>query len=245
MADGFRITESGESRISEALDVRITEQFVEGLAALSGAGSLVSVANTTYQAASSLASLGSQLVASGLTSQVDPITLSATGTMTATGGALFQDTINVSGTGTATFLGLNTFNITQAFNGTGTATFNGLRTKNASVALSASSTFTNDGFNFVHYGAISAEDEELIRITEAGDTRVDEADNIRIVVIGGNVGVGSLEADCTQIIFSSTAYVKWNGEWTTFTPKVKQDGTWDDPLAIYKKIDANTWKRAY
>lgn len=243
--EGFRIDEASNTRISENGDVRITEQFVEGLAALSGAGSLVSVANTTYQAASSLASLGSQLVASGLTSQVDPITLSATGTMTATGGALFQDTINVSGTGTATFLGLNTFNITQAFNGTGTATFNGLRTKNASVALSASSTFTNDGFNFVHYGAISTEDEELIRITEAGDTRVDEADNIRIVVIGGNVGVGSLEADCTQIIFSSTAYVKWNGEWTTFTPKVKQDGTWDDPLAIYKKIDANTWKRAY
>jgi len=243
--EGFRIDEASNTRISENGDIRITEQFVEGLSALSGAGTIASVANLSYQAASSLSSLGSQLVASGLTSEADPITLSATGTMTATGGALFRDIVSLSGTGTATFLGLNSFDISKAFNGTGTATFDGIRIKNAATSLSASGTFTNDGFNFVHYGAISTEDEELTRITEAGDTRVDESDNIRIVVIGGNIGVGSLEADCTQIIFSSTAYVKWNGQWTTFTPKVKQDGTWDDPLAIYKKIDANTWKRAY
>ena len=243
-AEGFRITEASDTRISENGDVRISEQFVEGLSALSGSGALVSVANIAYQAASSLSSIGSKLTAAGLTSEADPITLSATGTMTATGGALFQDSVSVSGTGTATFLGLNSFDISKAFSGTGTATFDGIRIKNASGSFSASGTFSNV-YDFVHYGALLTEDEEFTRITEAGDTRIDEAGNTRIVIEGGNIGIGYLEADCTQIVFSSIAYVKWNGEWTTFTPKVKQDGTWDDPLAIYKKIDANTWKRAY
>jgi hypothetical protein len=245
MADGFRITESGDSRISEALDTRITEQFVEGLSALSGAGTIAPAANLSYQAASSLSSLGSQIVASGLTSSVDPITLSATGTMTATGGAKFQDSVSVSGTGTATFLGLNSFDISKALSGTGSATFDGLRIKNAATSLSASGTFANDGYNFVHFGAFLDRDLTYTRVTEAGDTRIDEDSNVRIVIQPANLGESVLYANFSYIQFSSTAYIKWDGVWTQFNPKVKQDGTWDDPLAIYKKIDANTWKRAY
>jgi len=244
-AEGFRITEASDTRITEAGDSRISEQFAEGLAALSGAGTLASVAALTYQAATNLQSLGSKITAAGLTSEADPITLSATSSLTATGGNFFSQSLNVSGTGTATFLGLNSFDISKTLSGVGTATFDGLRIKNAATSLSASGTFTNDGFDFVHFGAANYSDEEFTRITEAGDTRIDEAGNTRIVIEGGNIGVGYLEADCTQIIFSSIAYVKWNGSWTTFTPKVKQSGVWDDPLAIYKKIDANTWKRAY
>jgi len=165
--------------------------------------------------------------------------------MTATGGAFFVDSANLSGTGTATFLGLNSFDISKTLNGTGTATFDGIRIKNAATSLSASSTFVNDGFNFVHYGAFLNESFTFGRITEAGDTRIDEAGNTRIVFTTSNSAESSLDAECTYIAFSSIAYVKWNGEWTTFTPKVKQSGVWDDPLAIYKKIDANTWKRAF
>lgn len=244
-AEGFRITEASDTRIAENGDSRISEQFAEGLAALSGTGSLSVSAVASVFAASSLSSIGSKLTAAGLTSEADPITLSATGTMTATGGAFFQDSVNLPGTGTATFLGLNSFDISKAFNGTGTAIFDGIRIKNAATSLSSSGTFTNDGFDFVHFGKLSDQDETFTRITEAGDTRIDEAGNTRIVVEGGNIGIGYLEADCTQIIFSSIAYVKWNGSWTTFTPKVKQSGVWDDPLAIHKKIDANTWKRAF
>ena len=244
-AEGFRITEASDTRITEAGDSRISEQFAEGLAALSGAGTLASVAAITYQAATNLQSLGSKITAAGLTSEADPITLSATGSMTATGGNFFSQGLNVSGTGTATFLGLNSFDISKTLSGTGTATFDGIRIKNAATSLSASGTFTNDGFDFVHFGKLSTEDETLTRITEAGDTRIDEAGNTRIVIQQGSVSEGFLEADCTRIIFSSEAFVKWNGSWTTFTPKVKQSGVWDDPLAIYKKIDANTWKRAY
>lgn len=244
-AEGFRITEASDTRITEAGDSRISEQFAEGLAALSGAGTLASVAAITYQAAANLQSLGSKITAAGLTSEADPITLSATSSLVATGGNFFSQSLNVSGTGTATFLGLNSFDISKTLSGTGTATFDGLRIKNAATSLSASGTFTNDGFDFVHFGKLSTEDETLTRITEAGDTRIDEAGNTRIVIQQGSVSEGFLEADCTRIIFSSEAFVKWNGSWTTFTPKVKQSGVWDDPLAIYKKIDANTWKRAY
>ena len=244
-AEGFRHTEASDTRITEAGDSRISEQFAEGLASLSGAGTLASVAAITYQAAADLQSLGSKITAAGLTTEADPITLSATSSLVATGGNFFSQGLNVSGTGTATFLGLNSFDISKTLSGTGTATFDGLRIKNAATSLSASGTFTNDGFDFVHFGKLSTEDEILTRITEAGDTRIDEASNVRIAIQGGNIGIGGLEADCTQIIFSSIAYVKWNGSWTTFTPKVKQSGVWDDPLAIYKKIDANTWKRAY
>jgi hypothetical protein len=140
---------------------------------------------------------------------------------------------------------LNSFDISKELSGTGSATFDGLRIKNAATSLSASGTFANDGYNFVHFGKLSKEDIIYNRVTEAGDTRIDEAGNVRVVIEPGSTSVGDLEADCTQIIFSSIAYVKFEGNWTTFTPKVKQDGTWDDPIAIYKKIDANTWKRAY
>jgi len=245
MADGFRITESGDSRITEASDTRISENLVVASVSLSGAGSFSVTGNTTVFVSSSLSSTGSKLTAAALQTEADPITLSATSSLTATGGNFFSQSLNLSGTGTATFLGLNSFDISKTLSATGTATFDSIRIKNAATSLSASGTFANDGFDFVHFGKLSGEDEEFTRITEAGDTRIDEASNVRIVVQGGNIGIGSLEADCTQIIFSSEAYVKWNGQWTTFTPKVKQSGVWDDPLAIYKKIDANTWKRAF
>jgi hypothetical protein len=148
---------------------------------------------------------------------------------------------SISSTATADFDGASNYS------STGSATFDADLLASVSTSLSGAGTFTNDGYDFVHGGQFTAEpQEEYIRITEAGDTRITEAGDVRIVAdVLPNVATASLSATYTYIAFSSTAYVKWNGEWTTFTPKVKQDGTWDDPLAIYKKIDANNWKRAY
>jgi len=246
MADGFRITESGDSRISEASDTRITENLIVASASLSGAGSVSVTGNTSSFVSCSLSSTGSKLTAAVLQTEADPITLSATGSMTATGGNFFSQNLNVSGTGTSSYLGLNTFSISSTLNATGSATFNGIKIKNAATSLSASGSFVNDGFNFVHFGKFESKSQDLTRITEAGDIRFTEASDTRIVVDQtSNAALGFLSADCTQIFFSSEAFFKWNGQWTTFTPKVKQSGVWDDPLAIYKKIDANTWKRAF
>ena len=264
MADGFRISESGVSRISESSDIRITEQFVEGLSSLSGAGSLTALetfikgglsnlsgvgslssqADASYQAASNLSSLGSEITVASVVTRPS-VSLSASGSVTATGGNYFSISESYTGTGTSTFLGLNSFDISKSLSGAGTANFNGLRIKNAATSLTGAGTFTNDGFNFVHFGSHLGDDLIYTRVTEAGDTRVDEDSNVRIVIQAPNSGESVLYANFSYIQFSSTAYIKWDGVWKQFDPKVKQDGTWDDPLAIYKKIDANTWKRAY
>jgi len=246
---GFRITQGStpDTRITEAGDSRISEQFAEGLANLTGTGTFAFVANVAISnAAANLQSLGSKITASGLTTEVDPITLSGTGSMTAIGGALFQQSLNLTGTGTASFIGLNTFIISKTLNSTSSAIFDGIRVKNAATSLSASSSFPSTAVDFIHFGEFKSISEEFFRITEAGDNRFTEASDTRIVVDTiSNASSGFLSADCTQIFFSSEAFFKWNGQWTTFTPKVKQSGVWDDPLAIYKKIDANTWKRAF
>ena len=89
-------------------------------------------------------------------------------------------------------------------------------------------------------------EDEYQRATEAGDTRITEEGDVRIVAdVLPNAAEGIFSASYTYIAFSSTAYVKFNGEWTQFTPTVNNNGTWEDPLAIYKKIDSQNWKRAY
>jgi len=174
------------------------------------------------------------------------VSLSATGSASITGIRIKNAATSLSASGTVTFLGLNTFDISKSLSGTGVANFNGIRVRNASTSLTGAGTFNNDGFSFVHYGSHLGEELTYTRVTEAGDTRLDEDNNVRIVIQAPNLGEGVLYATFDYIKFSSTAYIKYNGEWTQFTPKVKQDGTWADPLAIYKKIDEQeNWKRAY
>ena len=251
---------SGAGSITSSADVSIQVSLAAGGAAsitadpdvdaagvvnISGAGSVTTAEVVDIRSArASLASVGSKITeASYLASAV--ITMSATGTISVTGIRIKNASTSLSGSGTVTFLGLNSFDISSSLSGAGTANFDGVRVKNAATSLSGAGTFTNDGYNFVHYGAFLDEEINYTRVTEAGDTRIDEAGNVRIVFQPANLGESVLSADFSYIAFSSTAYVKWNGVWTQFDPKVKQDGTWDDPLAIYKKIDANTWKRAY
>ena len=216
-----------------------------GIVNISGAGSVTTAEVVDIRSArASLDSLGSKITEASYVGNA-VIAMSATGTVSVTGIRIKNASTSLSGSGTATFLGLNSFDISKSLSGVGTANFNGLRIKNAATSLTGSGTFTNDGFNFVHFGSHLGDDLIYTRVTESGDTRIDEDNNVRIVIQAPNSGESVLSADFSYIAFSSTAYVKWNGVWTQFDPKVKQDGTWDDPLAIYKKIDANTWKRAY
>lgn len=325
LTDGFRITEASDSRIDELGNVRVTEGFVEGFAALSGvgttsfvpskntpvsvsvsgsgsatidpdvnrkgvstlsgSGSISSISDISIQvslsaggsasitadpdvnaagvvnisgassvttaeivdirsARVSLASLGSKITEASYVGNA-VITMSATGTMSVTGVRIKNSSVSLSGAGSVTFLGLNSFDISKSLSGAGVANFNSTRTRNASTSLTGAGTFTNDGFNFVHYGSHLGDDLIYTRVTESGDTRLDEDSNVRIVVQAPNEGESVLSATFSYIAFNSVAYVRWNGVWTEFDPNVKQDGTWDDPLAIYKKIDSQNWKRAY
>jgi hypothetical protein len=254
------VTLSGSGAMSSTADVSIQVTLSTGGAAsitadpdvnsagvvnISGTGSVTTAEVVEIRSArSSLASIGSKITEVSYVGNA-VITMGATGTMSVTSIRIKNSDTSLSGSGTATFLGLNSFDISKSLSGVGTANFNGLRTKNASTSLSASGTLNNDGFNLAYFGSFSGEDITYTRVTEAGDTRIDEDSNVRVVIQPANPGESVLSAEVSYIAFSSAAYVKWDGVWTQFDPKVKQDGTWDDPLAIYKKIDANTWKRAY
>jgi hypothetical protein len=97
----------------------------------------------------------------------------------------------------------------------------------------------------IQYAQFEAVSEELLRITEASDTRITEAGDIRITNEEvGNTVVGSLVANPTLIPLSSEPYVKVSGVWKLFVPYVKYNGAWQQPNAIYKKISGN-WKRVY
>lgn len=253
MAGGFRISESGDSRVSELGDSRITEELIFASASLStsrGAYRVDELLNErtdelgnsrvsedfdsvvvsftgslVLEAATSLSGGGGAITV-GEVAQVDFADLTATGSMSASAEASVVSSLSETATGSIVA--------------------NPDVIRNAAIAVQSSSSIGST-FTFVFGGLFTADPEdEYQRATEAGDTRITEEGDVRIVAdVLPNAAEGILSASYTYIAFSSTAYVKFNGEWTQFTPTVNNNGTWEDPLAIYKKIDSQNWKRAY
>jgi hypothetical protein len=253
MAGGFRISESGDSRVSELGDSRITEELIFASASLStsrGAYRVDELLNErtdelgnsrvsedfdsvvvsftgslVLEAATSLSGGGGAITV-GEVAQVDFADLTATGSMSASAEASVVSSLSETATGSIVA--------------------DPDVTRNAAIALTSSSSIGSE-FSFVFGGLFTADPEdEYQRATEAGDTRITEEGDVRIVAdVLPNAAEGIFSASYTYIAFSSTAYVKFNGEWTQFTPTVNNNGTWEDPLAIYKKIDSQNWKRAY
>lgn len=253
MAGGFRISESGDSRVSELGDSRITEELIFASCSLSTtAGGLILTeagdsrvdedgtprASENYEAnlADFTGSLilqgsinlsgGGGVLTVGEVAQVDFANLNAQGSMSASAEASLVSSLNETATGSIVA--------------------NPDVIRNGSVALQSSSSIGST-FSFVFGGLFTADPEdEYQRATEAGDIRIAENGDVRIVAdILPNAAEGVLQSTYSYIAFNSTAYINQGGVWKSFTPKVKQDGTWDDPLAIYKKIDSQNWKRAY
>jgi len=254
MAGGFRISESGDSRVSELGDSRITEELIFASCSLSTtAGGLILTeagdtrisedgafrASENYEA--NLADFTGSLVLQGATSlsggggtisvaevaQVDFADLTATSSMSVEATASVIS--SVSETASSSVVADPDV------------------TRNGAIALQSSSSI-GSSYTFVFGGLFTAAPfNEYERITEEGDTRIAENNDVRIVAeqLPLNAGEGIFNASYTYIAFSSTAYVKYNGEWTQFTPKVNNNGTWEDPLAIYKKTNSQNWKRAF
>jgi hypothetical protein len=98
----------------------------------------------------------------------------------------------------------------------------------------------------IQYGQVeSGIITDVIRITEASDTRITEAGDIRIT---GNIVTNSsesyLNAIPTLTTFYQDMYYNVGGVWKISTPYVKHSGTWKIPDQIYIKKSGN-WKRAY
>lgn len=253
MAGGFRISESGDARVSELGDSRITEELIFASCSLSTtAGGLILTeagdnrvdedgtprASENYEA--NLAEFTGALVLQGATS------LSGGGGVISIGEAFQEGHADLVATGFISSSSTASFIDSASVTGEGSVVADPDVTRYASVALTSSSSVSSE-FSFVFGGLFTADPEdEYQRATEAGDIRITEDGDVRIVAdVLPNAAEGIFSASYTYIAFSSTAYVKYNGEWTEFTPKVNNNGAWEDPLAIYKKIDSQNWKRAY
>lgn len=253
MAGGFRISESGDSRVSELGDSRITEELYFASASLTtsrGAYRLDEQLNDRTDESGNLRV--SEDFDSVVFSVQPDLYLGGSVSFSAGGGKISAGEVEQ-----LSFANLNSstsfsagstveYSPTTAIVASGTVVTDADLNASGSISASASSSVSVD-YSFIHGGLFTADPEdEYQRITEDGNIRVTEAGDIRIVAdILPNAGEGVLQSTYTYIAFSSTAYINYNGEWKLFTPKVKQDGTWDDPLAIYKKIDDDNWKRAY
>lgn len=254
MAGGFRISESGDSRLTEASDTRITEELQFASVSLSTSAGF-------YRIDEASNSRTDEAGNNRVSEDFDSVLLSTTATLnqpaaislSGGGGKIVAGVVrevvfaDLTGTGTISPQATGSFVAANSYSASGSISPDADLLVSVSTSLSGAGTFANDGYTFVHGGLFTADPEDTYqRITEAGDTRITEASDVRIVAdVLPNAAEGIMSLSYTYIAFSSTAYVKWNGQWTEFTPKVKQDGSWDDPLAIYKKIDANNWKRAY
>ena len=253
MAGGFRISESGDSRVSELGDSRITEELIFASCSLSTtAGGLILTeagdtrvsedgtprASENYEA--NLADFTGSLVLQGATS------LSGGGGVLSAGEAFQEGHVDLVATGSVSVSGTASFIDSASISSEGSVVADPDVTRNAAIAVQSSSSI-GSSYTFVFGGLFTADPEdEYGRETESGDIRITENGDVRIVAdVLPNAGEGVLQSTYSYIAFNSTAYINQDGVWKTFTPKVKQDGTWDDPLAIYKKIDSQNWKRAY
>ncbi|QBQ72663.1 hypothetical protein CRP4_gp54 [Roseobacter phage CRP-4] len=253
MAGGFRISESGDSRVSELGDSRITEELIFASASLS-------TSRGAYRVDELLNERTDELGNSRVSEDFDSVVVSFTGSLVLQGatslsggggvlsaGEAFQEgRADLVATGTISSSSTASFVDSSSVTGEGSVVADPDVTRNAAIALTSISSIGSD-FSFVFGGLFTADPEdEYQRATEAGDTRITEEGDVRIVAdVLPNAAEGIFSASYTYIAFSSTAYVKFNGEWTQFTPTVNNNGTWEDPLAIYKKIDSQNWKRAY
>jgi len=254
MAGGFRISESGDSRVSESGDSRITEELNFASVSLSTSAGFYRIDEAsnsrTDEAGNNRVSEDFDAVVFSTSAD---LYLAASVSLSGGGGkvtaAVVRELVfaDLTSTGSISSSATGSFVTDSSYSASGSISPDADLLVSVSTSLSGAGTFANDGYTFVHGGLFTAEPEDTYtRVTEAGDTRITEESDVRIVAdVLPNAATASLNASYTYIAFSSIAYVKWNGSWTQFTPKVKQDGTWDDPLAIYKKIDDYNWKRAY
>ena len=254
MAGGFRISESGDARLTQSDDTRITEELQVASVSLSTSAGFYRIDEAsnsrTDEAGNNRVSEDFDAVVFSTSAD---LYLAASVSLSGGGGNITAGVVrelvfaDLTSTGSISPQALGTFTAANSYSASSSISPDADLLASVSTSLSGAGTFANDGYTFVHGGLFTAEPEdEYIRVTEAGDTRITESGDVRIVAnVLPNAASSLLQASYTYIAFSSTAYVKWNGVWTQFTPKVKQDGTWDDPLAIYKKIDDYNWKRAY
>lgn len=223
MAEGYRISESGNFRVTEASVSRTTEGFEVGETGLSATGSLASQANLKTFGTSSLSGAGSKLTA-GLGTFAGVVNLTASTTITSEAVVIILAESSLNAIGSIDSIGLRTTLGNSSLTTEGSKASIGIRTAFGTVSQEA---FTNN------------------RILENGDARITEASDTRIsTLLLTNTIIGSVVANPSFTGFSSEPYYKQTGIWKSFIPYVKHDGTWRSNIKIYKHTNG-AWKRSY
>lgn len=246
MADGFRITESGDLRVSETGDSRVTERYYTGSVALTVSSSVSGQTTVKASGLSNLSNVGSVLFA-GFANRPAATRLNASSTVLTDGDLKAKGVISVTSTSTQNTVGLRIRPAETALESLGTLAseagfkFSGGFSSTVTGTLGLAPKFTG-------VATFDTDQADIVRLTESGDIRVTEdgLDTRVCLNVNPNVVYGNFTADGVYYKFSAVAYIKQNGVWEEFDPYVKWAGDWELPEAIYKKMPTtSSWKRVY
>jgi len=243
MADGFRILENGDLRLTESSDSRITENFIEASASLAAVGSKASSGVGVLFGANSFVGTGTVTPLANLTITGEA-SLAGAGSSLNAGYQTFPTTVSL--TASSSIASLADVKIIAESNlaSTGTLANTGLRIRYGESSLSTIGSQLAAAEKTL-FGIISGEDFDYIRVLENGDTRITEASDTRITQIEqSNAIVGSIVTTPTHTVFTSEPYYKQNDTWKSFIPYVKYNDAWMNNVRIYKNLNG-TWKRSY
>ena len=242
MADGFRILENGDLRLTESSDSRITENFIEASSSLAAVGSKLSSGIQTLFGANNLTASGTVATASALTT-TGAASLSGAGSSLNVGYQTFPTATSLVASSSIASLGDVKLIVNANLQSDTTLSNIGLRIRYGASNLSTVGSQLAAAEKTL-FGVVSSEDFETVRVLENGDTRVTEAGDTRITLDSANAIVGSIVSEPTHTVFTSTAYYNDNNTWKSFIPYVKYGGAWKDNVRIYKNQNG-TWKRSY
>ena len=242
MADGFRILENGDLRLTESSDSRITENFIEAFSSLSAVGSKVSSGVGILFGANNLTASGTVTTASALTT-TGAASLSGAGSSLNVGYQTFPTAASLVASSAIAGLGDVKIIANAAVTAIGSLVNQGLRIQYADSSLSTAGSQLAAAEKTL-FGVVGEEAFVTTRVLENGDTRVTEAGDTRITLEITNSIVGSIISEPTHTVFTSTAYYNDDNTWKTFIPYVKYGGAWKDNVKIYKNQNG-TWKRSY
>jgi len=244
VADGYRITESGDLRVTEQSASRISERFHVGEASLASTGSLSGALNVTAQVSASLSNVGSVLYAGNITAQAE-VDLQAQGSAALDPTLRSKGVVDLRGVGSKAFVGLRTAPLEASLSATGSSSQEAVRVQYLSFSGSCTSSLVNEDIKLRSSAVFETSQDNIIRLSELGDTRVTEDGNVR-VASNANVNsvYGNIVANGQVFPFKAVTYIKENGVWKEFDPYVKWGGDWTLPDKVYKNI-SNRWKRVY
>lgn len=242
MADGFRILENGDLRLTESSDSRITENFIEASSSLAAVGSKLSSGIQTLFGANNLTASGTVAPTSALTTR-GAASLSGAGSSLNVGYQTFPTATSLVASSSIASLGDVKLIVNANLQSDTTLSNIGLRIRYGASSLSTNGSQLAAAEKTL-FGVISNESIEYVRVLENGDSRITEASDSRITQTElSNYITTSIVSASDLTKFTSTAYYK-DGLWKEFIPYVKYNGAWRDNVRIYKNQNG-TWKRSY